>query len=158
MRVPIDGGNAEMVPGSDIPNRFAIEGIAFIAPDNKSIGFSVDLIDPRTNDAVAKLAIVNLDGPPSPARMVDLDPRLGAGSSTPGVQLIPNMNAVSYLISENGGSNLWLQPLDGSPGRQITHLSSEQISSYAWSPDGKSIALIRREDVADVVLLKEGSQ
>jgi len=68
------------------------------------------------------------------------------------------MNAVSYLISENGGSNLWLQPLDGSPGRQITHLPSEQISSYAWSPDGKTIALIRREDVADVVLLKEGTQ
>ena len=158
MRVPIDGGNAEMVPGSDIPNRFAIEGIAFIAPDNKSIGFSVDLIDPRTNDAVAKLAIVNLDGPPSPAHMVDLDPRLGAGSSTPGVQLVPNINAVSYLISENGGSNLWLQPLDGSPGRQITHLPAEQISSYAWSPDGKSIALTRREDVADVVLLKEGTQ
>jgi len=158
MRVPIDGGNAEMVPGSDIPNRFAIEGIAFIAPDNKSIGFSVDLIDPRTNDAVAKLAIVNLDGPPSPARMVDLDPRLGAGNSTPGVQHVPNMNGVSYVISENGSSNLWFQPLDGSPGHQITHLPSEQISSYAWSPDGKSIALIRQDVVADVVLLKEGSQ
>ena len=158
MRVPIDGGNAEMVPGSDIPNRFAIEGIAFIAPDNKSIGFSVDLIDPRTNDAVAKLAIVNLDGPPSPARMVDLDPRLGAGNSTPGVQRVPNMNGVSYVISENGSSNLWFQPLDGSPGHQITHLPSEQISSYAWSPDGKSIALIRQDVVADVVLLKEGSQ
>jgi Tol biopolymer transport system component len=68
------------------------------------------------------------------------------------------MNAVSYLISESGGSNLWFQPLDGSPGHQITHLPSEQITSYAWSPDGKSIALIRREDVADVVLLKEGNQ
>jgi serine/threonine protein kinase len=158
MRVPIDGGNAEMVPGSDIPNRFAIEGIAFIAPDNKSIGFSVDLIDPRTNDAVTRLAIVNLDGPPSPARMVDLDPRLGAGNSTPGVQLVPDMNAVSYVISENGSSNLWFQPLDGSPGHQITNLPSEQISSYAWSPDGKSIALIRQDVVADVVLLKEGSQ
>ena len=70
---------------------------------------------------------------------------------------MPNTNAVSYLISENGSSNVWLQPLDGSPGRQVTHLPSEQISGYAWSPDGKSIALIRREDVADVVLLKEGN-
>jgi eukaryotic-like serine/threonine-protein kinase len=158
MRVPIEGGNAELVPGGDIPNRFAIEGIAFITPDNKSIGFAVDLIDPRTNDAVTKLAIVNLDAPSSPPRMIDLDPRLGSADAAPGVQFVPNMNAVSYLITENGGSNLWLQPLDGSPGRQITHLSSEQITSYAWSPDGKSIALTRREDVADVVLLKEASQ
>jgi eukaryotic-like serine/threonine-protein kinase len=158
MRVPIDGGNAEMVPGSDVPNRFGIDGIAFITPDSKSIGFAVDMIDPHTNDAVTKLAIVNLDAPSSPPRMIDVDPRLGSSANvTPGMQLVPNMNAVSYLISENGGSNLWLQPLDGSPGRQITHLSSEQISSYAWSPDGKSIALTRREDVADVVLLKEES-
>jgi Tol biopolymer transport system component len=160
MRVPVDGGQAEMVPGSDVPNRFAIEGIAFITPDNKSIGFAVDLIDPRTNDAVTKIAIVNVEPGASPnLRLIDLDPRLGTSSgATPSLQLVPNMNAVSYLISENGGSNLWLQPLDGSPGHQITHLPSDQISSYAWSPDGKSIALIRREDVADVVLLKEGSQ
>ena len=40
--------------------------------------------------------------------MIDLDTRLGSANATPGVQLVPNMNAVSYLISENGGSNLWM--------------------------------------------------
>jgi serine/threonine protein kinase len=160
MRVPIDGGNAEMVPGSDVPNRFGIDAIAFISADGKSVGFGVDLIDPRTNDAVSKLAIVNVEpGAPPNLRLLDLDPRLGTSSgATPSLQLVPNTNAVSYVISENGSSNVWLQPLDGSPGRQITHLPSEQISSYAWSPDGKSIAMVRREDVADVVLLKEGNQ
>jgi hypothetical protein len=48
--------------------------------------------------------------------------------------------------------------LDGTPGRQITHFPSEQINSYAWSPDGKSIALIRRYDAADVALLKEAKE
>ena len=156
MRVPIDGGTAEMVPGSDIPNRFAIENIAFITPDNKSIAFSVDMMDPNTNDAVAKLAIVSLDNPSSPPKMVGLDPRLGSSNnSNAGFQRVPNTNAISYLITENGSSNVWLQPLDGTPGRQITHFQSEQISNYAWCPDGKSIAFIRRHDTADVVLLKE---
>jgi hypothetical protein len=159
MRVPIDGGTPEMVPGSDIPNRFAIDNIAFITPDNKSIGFAVDMIDPRTNDAVAKLAIVSLENPSSPPKMIDLDPRLGSSNnSNPGFQMVPNTNAVSYLISENGGSNVWLQPLDGSPGRAITHFQSEPINNYAWSPDGKSIALIRRHDTSDVVLLKEAKE
>jgi Tol biopolymer transport system component len=159
MRVPIDGGTPEVVPGSDIPNRFAIENIAFITPDNKSIGFVVDMIDPKTNDALAKLAVVSLDNPSSPPKMIDLDPRLGSSNnSSPGVQMLPNTNAVSYLISENGGSNVWLQPLDGTAGRQITHFQSEQINNYAWSPDGKSIALIRRHDTADVVLLKEAKE
>jgi len=159
MRVPIDGGTAEMIPGSDIPNRFAIENIAFITPDNKSIGFSVDMIDPNTNDAVTKLAIVSLDNPSSPPKMVGLDPRLGSSNnSNAGFQMVPNTNAISYLITENGSSNVWLQPLDGTPGRQITHFQSEQISNYAWSPDGKSIAFIRRHDTADVVLLKEAKE
>jgi serine/threonine protein kinase/Tol biopolymer transport system component len=159
MRVPIDGGTGEMVPGSDIPNRFGIDNIAFITPDSKSIGFVVDLVDPRTNDALAKLAIVNLDSASTPPRMIDLDPRLGSSNnSTPGVQMVPNTNALSYLISENGSSNLWLQPLDGTPGRQVTHFQSEQISGYTWSPDAKSIVLIRRHDNADVVLLKESTQ
>jgi eukaryotic-like serine/threonine-protein kinase len=160
MRVPIDGGQAEMVPGSDVPNRFGIDTVAFFSPDGKSIGFVVDLIDPRTNDAVLKLAIVNVEPGAAPnPRFIDLDTRFGTSNgANPGLQLVPNTNAVSYVISENGGSNLWLQPLDGSPGHQITHLPSEQISSYAWSPDGKTIALIRRQDEADVVLLKEGNQ
>ncbi len=156
MRVPIDGGTAEMVPGSDIPNRFSIANIAFITPDNRSIGFAVDMIDPKTNDAIAKLAVVSLDNPAAPPKMSDLDPRLGTSNfSNSSLQMVPNTNAISYLISENGGTNVWLQPLDGTPGRQITHFQSEQISNYAWSPDGKSIALIRRHDTADVVLLKE---
>jgi Tol biopolymer transport system component len=159
MRVPIDGGTPEMVPGSDIPNRFAIDNIAFITPDNKSIGFAVDMIDPRTNDAVARLAIVSLENPSLPPKMIDLDLRLGSSNnSNPGVQMVPNTNAVSYLIRENGSSNVWLHPLDGSAGRQITHFQSEQINNYAWSPDGKSIALIRRHDTADVVLLKEAKE
>jgi eukaryotic-like serine/threonine-protein kinase len=159
MRVPIDGGSAEMVQGSDIPNRFGIDNIAFITADNKSLGFVVDMIDPRTNDAHAKLAVVNLENPSATPTMIELDPRFGSSNfSNPGTQMVPNANAISYLISENGGNNLWLQPLDGSPGRQITHFQSEQINGYAWSPDGKSIALIRRHDAADVVLLKETTQ
>jgi serine/threonine protein kinase/dipeptidyl aminopeptidase/acylaminoacyl peptidase len=159
MRVPIDGGTAEMVPGSDIPNRFSIANIAFITPDNKSIGFAVDMIDPKTNDAIAKLAVVSLDNPSSVAKMIDLDPRLGTSNfSNSSLEMVPNTNAISYLISENGSTNVWLQPLDGTPGRQITHFQSEQINSYAWSPDGKSIAFIRRHDAADVVLLKEAKE
>jgi Tol biopolymer transport system component len=117
------------------------------------------MIDPKTNDAIAKLAVVSLDNPSSVAKMIDLDPRLGTSNfSNSSLEMVPNTNAISYLISENGSTNVWLQPLDGTPGRQITHFQSEQINSYAWSPDGKSIAFIRRHDAADVVLLKEAKE
>jgi eukaryotic-like serine/threonine-protein kinase len=156
MRVPIDGGTAEAVSAGEIPNRFGIDGISFISADGKSLGMVVDLMDPRTNDAFVKLAIVSLEGgSPSAPRLVDLDARFGGNA---GLKLVPHANAVSYPIIENGVNNLWLQPLDGSPGRPLTHFTSEFITDYSWSPDGKTLAITRQENIADVVLLKEGKE
>jgi eukaryotic-like serine/threonine-protein kinase len=157
MRLPIDGGQPESVPGTDIPNRFGIDGVGFFAPDGKTLGFVVEMIDPKTNDAQSKLTIVNLDaGPAASPRFIDLDARLGSyNDSNPALQRVPNANAVTYVISDNGGNDIWWQPLDGSPGHQVTHLPSKQIANYSWSPDGKILAITERQDTADVVLLKE---
>ena len=159
MRVSVDGGTAEPVRGGTVPNQFGIEGISFIAQDGKSVGFVVDVIDSRTNEPHTKLAIVNLeDGSTSPSRLLDLDSRLGSPKGfSPIVQPQPKVAAVAYPITENGMNNLWVQPLDGSPGHQLTHFTSEVISDFHWSPDGKTLAVVREHDVADVVLLREGN-
>ncbi len=69
----------------------------------------------------------------------------------------PDGKAFVYTITQNGVDNLWLQPLDGSPGRQITNFKTDQISRIEWSPDGKSIGVLSRRTEADVVLLRESS-
>jgi eukaryotic-like serine/threonine-protein kinase len=51
--------------------------------------------------------------------------------------------------------NIFVQPLDGSPGRQVTDLTSESISQFQWSPDGKTLAGARVHDTSDVVMLSE---
>jgi Tol biopolymer transport system component len=158
MRVPVDGGTAEPVPGTAVPDQFGIEAISFVSADGKSLGYVVDVADPVTHDARASFAIAGLDGASRP-RLLELDPRF-AGSQVlaPSTQLVPNANALAYKISENGADNLWIQPLDGSPGHQLTHFPSERITDFHWSPDGKSLAVVREHDVADVVLLREGNQ
>jgi serine/threonine protein kinase len=156
-RVPIDGGKPEPVPGTAIPNQFALNSISFVSPDGKSIGFIVDVSDPVTHDAHDKLAITGLDGA-SPPRIVELDPRFASSRVlAPSVQLVPNTNILACKISENGADNLWLQPLDGSPGRQLTPFTSERITDFHWSPDGKLLTITREHVVADVVLLREGN-
>jgi hypothetical protein len=50
-----------------------------------------------------------------------------------------------------------VQPLDGSPGRQITNFKSGTFRTFSWSPDGKSLAVIRDVSQLDVVLLREVS-
>jgi Tol biopolymer transport system component len=66
----------------------------------------------------------------------------------------------SYLDSFNPSNNLWLQPLDGSAPRQLTHFSDgKTIGHYAWSRDGKRLAMSRATQSSDIVLfrgLKEG--
>lgn len=155
MRVSLDGGKAEAVPGAELPGHFALEGVSFVAPDGKTIGVIADMSDPVTHDARAQLAILSVDGS-SPVRKVELDPRYaGNDSFTDVVQLVPNSNAVVYRITEKGVDNLWQQPLDGSPGHQLTQFNSERIIDFHSSPDGKSVAVIRGHDISDVVLLRD---
>jgi Tol biopolymer transport system component len=56
---------------------------------------------------------------------------------------------------ERGVDNILLQPLDGSPGHQVTDFTSENISQFQWSPDGKTFAVARVHDTSDVVMLRE---
>ena len=58
-------------------------------------------------------------------------------------------------VREKGVDNIWIQPIDDSAGRQITHLNSEQIFSFHWSPDGKNLGILRGHTDSDVVLLEE---
>ena len=51
--------------------------------------------------------------------------------------------------------DIFVQPLDGSPGRQVTDLTSEDISQCQGSPDGKTLAVARVHDTSDVVMLSE---
>jgi Tol biopolymer transport system component len=62
---------------------------------------------------------------------------------------------LTYVDTRNGVSNLWSQPVDGGPPRQLTDLKSGQIFRFAWSPDGKRAALACGNQTSDVVLLKD---
>jgi Tol biopolymer transport system component len=58
-----------------------------------------------------------------------------------------------YVDSRAGAANLWLQPLAGGVPSQLTNFTSEQIYSFAWSPDGKQLAAARGATSGDVVLI-----
>jgi hypothetical protein len=53
---------------------------------------------------------------------------------------------------------LWLQPLDGSANRQLTHFPSDKIIQFAYSPDGSRLALERGHYESDAVLLRDISK
>jgi hypothetical protein len=64
---------------------------------------------------------------------------------------------ISAFIARSLGES-WLtssgQPLDGSAGRHLANFTSLKIYSYQWSPDGKSLALVRGDSPSDLVLIQ----
>jgi hypothetical protein len=65
---------------------------------------------------------------------------------------------IVYPIRIGETDNLWLQNLDGSPGKQLTDFKSEFICDFDYSFDGKQLALIRGHREADVVLIRDSEK
>jgi Tol biopolymer transport system component len=97
-----------------------------------------------------KLAIIPLAGG-QPVKLLDLDPDANLFSQ----RWTSDGRAFIYSQHQNGVGNLWRQPVDGGPPVQITKLSSEFISNFALSRDGKRVAVSRGNIIADVVLIKD---
>ncbi|MGC2153476.1 MAG: protein kinase, partial [Terriglobales bacterium] len=162
MRVPIEGGEAQPVPGSDVPRMFGGGAGEAISPDGKLLVFNADInsIENQQTTAESKLAIVNLDSPSqSTPRLISPDPRIAGGPSSydynNNLSFAPDGKSVAYIVRDRGVDNIFVQPLDGSPGRQVTDFTSENISQFQWSPDGKTLAVARVHDTSDVVMLTE---
>jgi Tol biopolymer transport system component len=164
MRVPVQGGQPEIVPGSKVPSAFQDAGAVDFSPDGRRLVLVADVVDPATQREQVKIAIVNLDSSPeSVPQILDPDPRITVGITlgslfTGGARFTRDGKAVVYDINDKGAGNLWMQPLDGSPGHQITNFTSEKITGFRWSPDGKSLAVMREHDTSDVVMLQETTQ
>jgi eukaryotic-like serine/threonine-protein kinase len=148
-RVPLDGsGKSEPIPGTNVKDGFlAGRGIG-ISPDGKTLAYVV-AVQSAAGPSTDKIALLDTTTLHSP-RMFDADRRISKG-----VQFTADGKSVAYPIKENGVDNVWIQPLDGSPGHQITHFKSEQILSFHWSPDGKKLGILRGHTDSDVVLLQE---
>jgi eukaryotic-like serine/threonine-protein kinase len=152
-RVPIEGGTAEPVPGTPVPNAFVTGGRLThpdVAPDDKAVSFTIELGEANLGQMIAS---VPLDAGPQPhVRLFDPNPAI---SDSP--RFTPDGKALVYPINQNGVDNLWFQPIDGSPGRQITNFKADRIRSFRWSPDGKSIGVLSERVEGDVVLLRESN-
>lgn len=67
----------------------------------------------------------------------------------------PDGQSIVYAKANGNVGDLWRQPLDGSEPVQITYFDSYSIGDFAWSPDGKKIALTRGSEIRDVVLIRQ---
>jgi eukaryotic-like serine/threonine-protein kinase len=65
----------------------------------------------------------------------------------------PDGKSLHYLLSRGGVVNIWEQPLAGGPPRQVTSFKDRLIGRFAWSRDGKQLAVLRGITAFDIVLM-----
>ena len=141
-RIPTEGGTPIEVadnPGDVIAGRLSI------SPDGKLLAYPYD----RYSGTVApiwKLAVIPVNGGQA-VKVLDVP----GGIRAP--RWSPDGKGLQYLLTSNGATNLWEQPLAGGKPKQLTRYTSGKIFDFNWSADGKRLLLTRGESTSDVVLL-----
>jgi len=138
-KVSIDGGPAQVISESPSVNSFDV------SPDGTLAAFPTLQ---HSGEHKEMLQVVETDAGKVVKALPFERPRFGL------LHFSRDGKAVVYPTREHGVDNLWLQPLDGSSGHQLTDFTAEHIFDFHWSFDGKQLALVRGHTDADVVLMR----
>ena len=149
-RVPIQGGPSESVPGLES----FVSWNGGISRDEKTLTYLTTGASGSSQQGQNVIAIVSVDASiKAKTKYLIPDQRIsGAPLFT------PDDKAVVYAIAENGVDNLYIQPLDGSRGHQITNFSSDSIEKFQFSSDGKRLGILQYHSESDVVLLRDSGR
>jgi len=112
-----------------------------ISPNGKWVAYTLSSVDSVKNKRNADIWMNSWDGKESIQLTYSPD-----GESQP--RWSPDGKYLSFTSSRNGltSSQIWLMDVRGGEARQLTDLKKGSLSDYAWSPDGKKIALVISND------------
>jgi dipeptidyl aminopeptidase/acylaminoacyl peptidase len=108
-----------------------------ISPDGNWVAYTLSSVDSVKNKRNADIWMNSWDGKESIQLTHSSD-----GESQP--RWSPDGKYLSFTSSRGGlsGSQIWLMDRRGGEAKQLTDLKKGDLSEYAWSPDGKKIALV----------------
>ena len=137
-RVPIDGGDSVR-----LSEKFL--GHPAVSPDGRMVACTY--LNEQQPESPMKIAVVSSESGEI-VKILDRAPNTVSfyGWTADG-------RAVMYIVTNNGISNIWSQPIDGAPPKQVTDFNSDQIFQFEWSRDGKSLLCSRGVETSDVVLI-----
>jgi serine/threonine protein kinase/Tol biopolymer transport system component len=141
-KVPIDGGApTELAQGSVTS--------PVVSPDGAFIAYGRS--ERHGTDARWKFVVQRVEGG-APVKEIEVPPTYNWEK----LRWTPDGSALSYVHNTTGNTqDLYMQPLAAGAPLQLTHFDSElgSIPDYAWSGDGKKLAITRaRYNDSDVVI------
>jgi eukaryotic-like serine/threonine-protein kinase len=113
-----------------------------VSPDGKMIAYFY-----REDNGPWRIAVAPFEGG-EPTKTFDI-PALPNAS----LRWTPDGQFLAYVQTQNGVSNIVIQPLDGGKTKPLTDFKQERIFSFDYSRDGKQLAVSRGTINNDVVLI-----
>ena len=148
-RAPAGGGDPVQV--SRLANA-SVDAFLSVSPDGRWIAFRYVTARPPApahggeEPPTIGIGVLPLDGDGEP-RVFDLPAR------RPMVQWSHDSTAIDYAAGTFNSSSIWRQPIDGSPARRLLEFP-DRIFSFAWSRDGRTLAVSRGRQLGDAVLIR----
>jgi len=140
-KVPVEGGAAK-------PLAAVGSSCADVSPDMKSVACFTTGSQTATGESPMAICVLAFDA----ELPLKLFKPPGALSYSAGLAWTPDSRGVTYVATRDGVSNIWEQPIDGSPPRPLTDFKSDLISSFAWSRKG-TLVCTRGSIANDVILI-----
>ncbi len=137
-KVSIDGGQPVQI--TNVRSRRPV-----VSGDGKFIACSYA---GESSDAPFKIAIIPIDGGP-PTRILDLPLVVKSRN----IRWSRDGNALIYSDNRDKADNLWGQPLDGGPPKQLTNFKSDRIFRFDVTRDGSNFALAKGNETSDAVMI-----
>jgi eukaryotic-like serine/threonine-protein kinase len=155
MRVIITGEKPpEMLTQSPAPGSRSVPAFS---SDGKRIAYIGSSSSPVENPSSPsssqpnQLKVIAFDGG-APLQQFDWPVSAGLFFGSP--HWAPSGDAIDYVLTHNGVSNIWRQNLVGGAPKQITNFESGQIFDFDWSREGKQLALTQGSDSSDVIMIR----
>jgi TolB protein len=138
LRVSIDGGQTQVLKDWAIEPRYSRDGtrIACFTPVEKTQYWN-------------RLSIISADGG---AEIISFQTPSNT-NIVRGPIWTPDDKGITVVISPGERQELWLQPVDGAPGKQMTDIGVPGIARRDYSRDGKRIAVVRAQGFGNAIMI-----
>jgi Tol biopolymer transport system component len=144
-RIPVEGGPSVEI--AKVLGEFLV-GRLSISPDGKRLAYPYEEYSPAP---ILKLAVISADG----GSTLNILTAPGGAYAYGSLLWSPDGEGLQYILTQNGASNIWEQPINGGEPRQLTAFDSGKIFDFHWSIDGKRLLFTRGEISSDAVLIND---
>jgi eukaryotic-like serine/threonine-protein kinase len=77
--------------------------------------------------------------------------------STPALRWSPDGRSLTYVVTQQGVSNIWSQPVDGGAPKALTDWKADLIYRFDWSRDGRLVCE-RGTTTSEVLLIRDAGK